>query len=162
MIEKKVKWYQLSDKWYDRLKWVAQYLLPGAATLYFALSNVWGFPYTEQVVGTIVAVDTFLGALLGLSAMAYNKLKEAEGYMSENLPVEEGPTVVKKSALSSDTYDILKWVARIALPSSGALYFALSQLWGWPYGEQVVGTVAAFTTFLGLLLGFSTMQFNKN
>ena len=64
---------KFSNKTYDFLKWVAQYLLPAAGTLYFALSGIWGFPYGEQVVGTITAVDTFLGVILGISTIQYNK-----------------------------------------------------------------------------------------
>lgn len=62
----------LSNKVYDTLKWVALYLLPALGTLYFALSGIWGFPYGEQVVGTITAVDTFLGVILGISTHNYN------------------------------------------------------------------------------------------
>lgn len=64
---------KLTNKTYDILKWVAQYLLPAAGTLYFALSGIWGLPYGEQIVGTITAVDTFLGVVLGISTMQYNK-----------------------------------------------------------------------------------------
>ena len=48
-------------------------MLPAIATLYFALSGIWGLPYGEQIVGTIVAVETFIGALLGISTINYNK-----------------------------------------------------------------------------------------
>ncbi len=64
---------KMSNKTYDTLKWIAQYLLPAAGTLYFALAGIWGLPYGEQVVGTITAVDTFLGVILGISAAQYNK-----------------------------------------------------------------------------------------
>ena len=64
---------QMNNKTYDILKWVAQYLLPALGTLYFALAGIWGFPYGEQVVGTITAVDTFLGVILGISTNKYNK-----------------------------------------------------------------------------------------
>ncbi|MCM1225633.1 MAG: phage holin [Lachnospiraceae bacterium] len=63
----------MNNKTYDTLKWIAQFLLPGAGTLYFALASIWGLPYGEQVVGTITAVDTFLGVLLGISTANYNK-----------------------------------------------------------------------------------------
>lgn len=66
-----------SSKTYDTLKWIAQYLLPAAGTLYFALAGIWGLPYGEQVVGTITAVDTFLGVLLGISSVNYKKSLEA-------------------------------------------------------------------------------------
>ena len=64
---------KLSNKMYDVLKWVAMYLLPATGTLYFALAGIWNLPYGEQVVGTITAIDTFLGVLLGISTMKYNK-----------------------------------------------------------------------------------------
>lgn len=67
---------KLTNKTYDVLKWIAQILLPAAGTLYFALSKIWGFPYSTEVVGTIAAVDTFLGALLGISTSQYNKSLE--------------------------------------------------------------------------------------
>ena len=62
---------KLSNTTYDVLKWIAQYLLPAAGTLYFALANIWALPYGEQVVGTITAVDTFLGVILGISTASY-------------------------------------------------------------------------------------------
>lgn len=66
----------LSNKAYDVLKFIAQIVLPALGTLYFALASIWGFPYGEQIVGTITAVDAFLGALLGISTVQYNKDKE--------------------------------------------------------------------------------------
>ena len=63
----------LSNKVYDILKFVAQILLPALGTLYFALASIWGLPYGEQIVGTLTAVDAFLGALLGISTKRYNK-----------------------------------------------------------------------------------------
>ena len=62
---------KMSNTVYDTLKWIAQILLPAAATLYFALSKVWGLPFAEEVVGTISAVDIFLGTLLGISSSRY-------------------------------------------------------------------------------------------
>lgn len=64
---------KISNRVYDILKWIAMYFLPAAGTLYFALSGIWGLPYGEEVVGTITAVDTFLGVLLGISSATYNK-----------------------------------------------------------------------------------------
>lgn len=64
---------KLSNKTYDVLKWIAQYLLPALGTLYFALASIWGLPYGEQVVGTITALDTFLGVILGISSVGYFK-----------------------------------------------------------------------------------------
>lgn len=64
---------KFSNKVYDTLKWIAQYFLPALGTLYFALASIWGLPYGEQIVGTITAVDTFIGVILGISAVQYNK-----------------------------------------------------------------------------------------
>lgn len=64
---------KFSNKVYDVLKWIAQILLPALGTLYFALSKVWNLPYSEQVVGTISAIDVFLGAILQISTTNYNK-----------------------------------------------------------------------------------------
>ncbi len=62
---------KLSNKTYDLLKWIAQILIPAFGTLYFALANIWGLPYGEQIVGTLTAIDTFLGVLLGISSSMY-------------------------------------------------------------------------------------------
>ena len=63
----------MSNRTYDILKNIAQIVLPAIGTLYFALASIWGLPYGEQIVGTITAIDAFLGALLGISTMKYNK-----------------------------------------------------------------------------------------
>ena len=63
----------MNDKTYDILKWIAMIVLPAVATLYFTLESIWGLKYGEQIVGTITAVDTFLGALLGISNAKYKK-----------------------------------------------------------------------------------------
>ena len=66
----------LSNKQYDILKWVALVLLPALGSLYFGLAGIWGFPYGEQIVGTITVVDTFLGVILGISTVQHKSLKE--------------------------------------------------------------------------------------
>ena len=66
---------QMTNKTYDLLKWIAQYFLPAAGALYFGLAGIWGLPYGEQIVGTLVVLDTFLGALLGVSTSSYKKTK---------------------------------------------------------------------------------------
>ena len=63
--------------------------------------------------------------------------------------------------MSNKVYDVLKYVAQIVLPALGALYFALAKIWNFPYGTEVVGTIAAVDTFLGALLKISTDQYNK-
>lgn len=63
----------LSDKWFDILKTIQRYILPALGTLYLALSQIWGFPFGEEIVGTITAIDAFLAAILGISTANYNK-----------------------------------------------------------------------------------------
>jgi hypothetical protein len=58
-------------------------------------------------------------------------------------------------------YDILKWIAMILLPALGTFYFVLAGIWGWPYGEQVVGTIVALDTFLGVLLELSSAKYSN-
>lgn len=70
---------KMSNKTYDILKWIAQTLLPALGTLYFALSKICGLPFATEVVGIIAAVDTFLGAVLGISTANYNKELENGG-----------------------------------------------------------------------------------
>lgn len=80
-----------SDNVYDTLKWIAQIALPALGTLYFALAQIWGLPYGEQIVGTITAIDAFLGALLKLS--------------SDNYP-GDGELIVDTSNPEKDVYSI--------------------------------------------------------
>lgn len=64
--------------------------------------------------------------------------------------------------MSNKVYDILKWITMYLIPAAGTLYFALSSIWGLPYGEQIVGTLTAIDTFLAVILGISTNQYNKS
>jgi len=63
--------------------------------------------------------------------------------------------------MSNKTYDILKYIAQVVLPALGTLYFALASIWGFPYGEQIVGTITAIDTFMGVLLKISSDQYYK-
>lgn len=67
---------KLPNKLYDVVKWIVVIVLPAIATLYSVLSPVWGWPYKEEIVTTITAVDTFLGAVLCISTISYNKENE--------------------------------------------------------------------------------------
>ena len=58
-------------------------------------------------------------------------------------------------------YDALKWIAIIALPASATLYSVLAGTWGLPYGEEIVQTINGVATFLGILIGVSTLNYNK-
>ena len=63
----------MSNQTYDILKKIAQVWLPAIGTLYFALARIWNLPYAEEIVGSLTAIDAFLGAILGISTAIYNK-----------------------------------------------------------------------------------------
>lgn len=63
----------MSNKWYDALKWIVTIVLPAAIACYAALSGIWGWPYGEQIVGSLSAVEVFLGTVLQVSNANYKK-----------------------------------------------------------------------------------------
>lgn len=63
--------------------------------------------------------------------------------------------------LTNKAFDILRFLCEILVPAIGALYFGLSKLWGLPYGQEIVGTCACVSTFLGALVGISRADYNK-
>ena len=68
--------YIKNEKMYKTLKVIAQIVLPALGTLYFSLAQIWGLPYGEEIVGTITAIDTFLGALLKVCSNNYKKIEK--------------------------------------------------------------------------------------
>src|SRR5512133_539903 len=146
-----------SNKTYDALKWVALVVLPAFATFYLALAQSWNLPFPTEIAATVAAIDVFLAALLGVSTSNF-KIRAA--ILNFNLTAAFGAPntgwVLPKTA-----YDILTWVAHIFLPALAALYYALAGVWALPFADQVVATIMAIDTFLGMILGFSTSQFHK-
>jgi hypothetical protein len=69
----------MNSKTYDRLKQVAQIWLPGLGTLYFTMANLWNLPASEEIVGSIVAIDAFLGLVLHISTQGYNAIGQYDG-----------------------------------------------------------------------------------
>ena len=64
--------------------------------------------------------------------------------------------------MNNKVYDILKWVALVGLPALTALWLTLADIWGFPYAEAIGATMAAVTTFLGAILGISSIQYQKS
>ena len=62
-----------NSKIYDALKWTVMILIPAATTAYVGLSAIWGWPYAEEVAKTSAVICAFLGAILGISNIQYNK-----------------------------------------------------------------------------------------
>ena len=69
---------KLSDSVYKVLKWLGLIALPALATFYGVIGKVWSIPYTAEIVTTITAVATLIGALIGVSTVSYNKGKESK------------------------------------------------------------------------------------
>lgn len=67
---------KLSNHVYDVLKFLCTILLPACGTLYFALAKIWDLPMAEEIVGTLSAIAVFIGAIIGISSMNYNKEKD--------------------------------------------------------------------------------------
>lgn len=65
----------MSDKQYETLRFIAETVLPALGTLYFALAGIWGFPYGEQIIGTISAIDAFLGVIVKTARSNYYRRK---------------------------------------------------------------------------------------
>lgn len=78
--------------------------------------------------------------------------------MTENESTESARDYI----LSNGVYDVLTKIVQIGLPAIGTLYFALASIWGLPNAEQVVGSTAAVSVFLGILLGFSNRSYNSS
>lgn len=68
----------MNNKTYDILKYIAQIVIPAIGVLWFTIAQIWQIPYGQEILGTITAVDCFLGAILGISTMAYNKKLEGK------------------------------------------------------------------------------------
>lgn len=163
--------YIRNNKVYDALRWAAQFFLPASAALYFTLSSIWNLPYATEVVGTITALHVFVGAILGLSAMQYSSeqvrttgqsynASPTDRYM-EDFPNPD-PEPFSLFELKPELYDLLKWTVLTVSPALGTLYLVLAGLWGFPYGEQFVATLAACTAFLGVFLGLNSYKFRRS
>lgn len=63
--------------------------------------------------------------------------------------------------MTNKVYDILKWVALVGLPALTALWLTLANIWGFPYAEAIGATLAAVATFLGAVLGISSINYAK-
>lgn len=95
---------QLSNPLYDQLKRATTVLLPGVGALYFALAQIWGLPAAEEVVGTIAAVNVFLGLVVNVSSKSYDNsdqkfdgvahLSNQDGRAYIGLEMHEGPEAI--------------------------------------------------------------------
>lgn len=80
---------KLSNTTYDVLKFLAQVFIPAVGTLWYAVASIWNLPLAQEILGTITAIDCFLGALLGISTMNYNKSQREQDLEQELLEEDE-------------------------------------------------------------------------
>jgi hypothetical protein len=102
----------VSNKLYDFLKPTVTIVLPGAGALYFALAQIWGFPAAEQVVGTIAAVNVFLGLLIGVSSRTYNNDKYAGNIVVSQ---KDGGGTLYSLELNGEPEDVLGGTDEVVL-----------------------------------------------
>jgi imidazoleglycerol phosphate synthase glutamine amidotransferase subunit HisH len=75
---------------------------------------------------------------------------------------ESSHAKAKTPLLGDASYTAVKHTAALVLPAAGTLYFALAQIWRLPNAEEVMGTIAALNTFLGIVLGISVKSYNSS
>lgn len=63
--------------------------------------------------------------------------------------------------MSNQAFDLLRLIGELILPALATLYAALGAIWGWPYIEAIVGTIAAVTAFIGALVNGLRRVYNK-
>jgi hypothetical protein len=64
--------------------------------------------------------------------------------------------------LKGKVYDWLKWITTVVLPALGTAYFGLAGIWGLPNAEQIAATIVVVCTFLGIVLGISSINYQHN
>lgn len=94
----------LNSKQYDAIKWLTVTLLPAVGALYFALAAIWDFPAAEQVLGTLAAIQVFIGAVMGISSKQYEESGEKYG---GEINVKETPEKTKFSLDLKDAPETL-------------------------------------------------------
>lgn len=94
----------LTGKTYDTLKWIAQIFLPAFGALYIALAALWELPKPQEVAGTVLAVDTFLGVILGISQSGFNNqlakgtietIQAGDGKLTYSLQLDDHPETLR-------------------------------------------------------------------
>lgn len=103
-----------SNTTYNKLKWTAQILLPALGTLYFALSSIWGLPYADKIVGTITALDAFLGIILGISTTQYSN-QYGDAFEKAKASLEEKGFVVHHEESEIQAYGSESDIASIII-----------------------------------------------
>jgi len=141
--------FNISNKTYDRLKWLVMILLPAFAVFYGTMAETLGLPMGPEVIATIGAITVFLGAYLQMNMVMYARFTETSQALTHEYPF----------GMTSDLYDFLKWLVKVALPGLGVAYISLANTWGFPYVDVVPVVISAIALFLGTILQISAKQY---
>jgi hypothetical protein len=95
---------------YDTWKDIITIVFPGAGALYAGLALIWGFPFAEEVVGTIALIVTFGSILLKVASKQYENAQPAP-------PLEGGMVVVNTTSISADPVSASFTVDPLTLPT---------------------------------------------
>jgi len=140
--------FNISNRTYDILKWLVMILLPAFAVFYGTMAETLGLPMGPEVIATIGAVTVFLGAYLQMNMVMYARFTDGVPPPNSGYPF----------AMSTDLYDFLKWLVKVALPGLGVAYISLAATWGFPYADVVPVVASAIALLLGTVLQISAKQ----
>jgi len=142
--------FNIQNRTYDILKWLVMIVFPAFAVLYGTLADTLGLGMGPEIVATIGAITGLLGAYLQMNMVMYARYAGI---------APEDNTNSYPFSMSTDVYDTLKWMVKVALPSLAVAYVALASTWGFPYIDVVPVVFSAIALFLGTTLQISAKQF---
>jgi len=140
--------FNISNRTYDILKWLVMILFPAFAVFYGTMAETLGLPMGPEVIATVGAITVFLGAYLQMNMVMYARFTDNTTDTNTTYPF----------AMSSDLYDLLKWLVKVGLPGLGVVYLSLANTWGFGYADTVPVVASAIALFLGTILQISTAK----
>jgi hypothetical protein len=63
--------------------------------------------------------------------------------------------------LNDKTYNIIKWVLLTVVPALNILISTLCALYGWTWGNIVIGTIDAIAAFVGAIIGVGSIKYQR-
>ena len=64
--------------------------------------------------------------------------------------------------LDNKVYNILKWICLTVVPALNILIATLCALYGWTWGNIVIGTIDAVAVFVGSIIGIGSYKYQKS
>lgn len=63
--------------------------------------------------------------------------------------------------MKNKVFDFLRFMAETGITAIGVAYLGLATVWNLPYGEQIKTTCIILSTLLGVFVGVSRSNYNK-